>query len=261
MTTAPDLVDMLTRHYLPEGRPPGGLFAAEIGSPDGRRRADALWMPFTRAGGTGLVGHEIKVSRSDVLVELADPTKTEPWAQYCEHWWLVIADPALVTGLEIPAAWGIMSPPSGRRTRSMTIVRPAPKLHPMDPSPGLRRLLTWHFHRSTEFLNQVTGDLDYHKREVERLRANLAEASAGQPNSPQAQRVARILHAARKLAEDEGVWSVDDDVIARAIVDASAVSAATQSARRQLGSLLDRLADPLSYARTEVEKALAEVPS
>lgn len=78
---AGDLVAMLRRHYLPEGRPPGGIFAGEIESPDGRRRADALWAPWSIAGGAGIVGHEVKVSRSDVLTELADPMKAEPWAR------------------------------------------------------------------------------------------------------------------------------------------------------------------------------------
>ena len=80
-TTARDVVAMLQRHYLPEGRPAGGVLAIEIGAPDGTRRADAVWAPFTIAGGDGLIGHEIKVTRSDVLAELADPAKADPWAQ------------------------------------------------------------------------------------------------------------------------------------------------------------------------------------
>src|SRR5690348_2999491 len=75
--TAKHMVEMLRRHYLPEGRPPAGVFAPEIGSPDGKRRADLIWMPTTIAGGTGLHGHEIKVSRSDLLTELDDPTKAD----------------------------------------------------------------------------------------------------------------------------------------------------------------------------------------
>lgn len=135
--------DYLRNHYLPEGKPAAGILATEIGSPDGRRFADALWQSTTRSGGLLLVGHEIKVSRADVIIELADTTKAEAWMQYCDQWWLTISDPKLIEGLDIPDAWGVMSPPSGRRKRSMTILKDAPLLKPLSKEAGLLRLLTW----------------------------------------------------------------------------------------------------------------------
>lgn len=63
-TTARDVLDMLRRHYLPEGKPPGGIFAPEIQSPDGGRRADLIWQGVTAGSGYRLIGHEIKVTRS-----------------------------------------------------------------------------------------------------------------------------------------------------------------------------------------------------
>lgn len=253
---AGELVEMLNRHYVPEGRPPAGLFASEVGSPCGRRRADALWMPFTRSGGSGLVGHEIKVSRADVMVELSDATKSEPWAQFCDRWWLVVSDPALVDGLEIPEAWGIMSPPSGRRTRSMTVIRKAPQLHPMDASPGIRRLLAWNFHRTATALDEARRNSRYHAGQVERLSEQLAEARTGQAGSPHAKRVARIIHIAEDRAKRESIWHVDDNVIVDAIVDAAAVHEATTAARDRLAALVKAIDDPLSYAKAAVVKAL-----
>lgn len=140
--TAADLLTLLRRHYQPENRPAAGLFAPEIESPDGSRRADLIWAPTTSTGGFGLVGHELKISRSDLLVELADPAKCDPWARFCECWWLVVADPAMIDDAAIPHAWGVLAPPSGRRTRSMTIIKPAPKLHPVEPARAFRKLMT-----------------------------------------------------------------------------------------------------------------------
>lgn len=260
---AAELTRILRGHYLPPNRPAGGLFAVEVGSPCGRRRADALWLPLTRAGGTGLVGHELKVSRSDVMAELADPTKAEPWSQYCDRWWLTVSDPSLVEGLDIPEAWGIMSPPSGRRTRSMTVLRPAPKLRPMEPALGLRRLLGWNFYASEEKIHRAQVDLDYHKREVERLRRELAEARANgaTQGNPHSQRVGRIIHETEKrLSQEQGIWgSVDEAAVIDAIVDAESTRHAAANVRRQLQNYVHRiedLIDPLKWVRRDLDNAV-----
>lgn len=255
-TTAGDLTATLRRHYLPDGRPPGGVFAAEIGSPDGRRRADALWMPLTTSGGTGLIGHEIKVTRADVMVELQDPTKAEPWLQFCERWWLVVADPALIEGLEVPEAWGIMSPPSGRRTRSMTIVRRAPKLHPKNPAPGLQRLLAWSFYRQSTALGEAERDRDRYHRLWDDATERLAQRPAGS-DSPHATRVHDLLRKIEQAADGREVWHrADDDLIAETVVDAMVVRTATKSAARQLEGVAQSLEDPFAYAKRHVNAAL-----
>lgn len=255
--TATDLTEILRSHYLPPNRPAGGLFAVEVGSPCGRRRADALWLPLTRAGGTGLVGHELKVSRSDVLAELADPTKAEPWAQFCSRWWLVVSDPALVEGLDIPEAWGIMSPPSGRRTRSMTIIRQAPRLRPMEPALGLRRLLGWYFYGTQERAGDAERNIKWRDREIETLRRNLAEARAGSNGSPHSARIARIIHEAEKRAQSDGLWGAhfDEESVIHALVDAEATRHAAAAMRRELETLTRQLHEPLKYARNELAKA------
>lgn len=201
-STAQDMVAMLRRHYLPEGRQPGGIFAPEIQAPTSTRRADLIWMPVTIAGrlDSGLVGHEIKVSRQDVLVELQDPTKADAWMRYCDRWWLVVLHPSLVDGLDLPPTWGVMAPPSGRRTRSMTIVHPAPALQPVDPAPAYETIARWlhwrHFHQGNEL-------------ERERRYRESAEARA--------QRAQEQLDEAgpyRKRAEDQIVEEIVRDVVA-----------------------------------------------
>lgn len=131
MTTSHDLVSMLRAHYGgTPSKPQPGYFAPEIQAPHSARRADALWLPLQGDQRGQIHGHEIKVSRSDVMVELADPMKAEAWGQFCDRWWLVVSDIALLRDLDVPDSWGIMTPPSGRSKRLMTIVRPAPLRKP-----------------------------------------------------------------------------------------------------------------------------------
>lgn len=138
------MVAMLRRHYLPDDTKPGGIFAPEIQAPGSTlRRADLIWLGCTAATGSRLVGHEVKVSRTDVLAELADLTKSDPWQRYCDQWWLVVPQLSLIEGLELPESWGVLLPPSGRRTRSMTVHRPAPQLQPAEQAPALRTLAAW----------------------------------------------------------------------------------------------------------------------
>lgn len=257
------LVEMLRRHYQPDNRPPAGVFAPEIGSPDGKRRADAVWMPTTVAGGTGLHGHEVKVSRSDVLVELADPTKADAWAQYCSRWWLVVVSPALVNGLEIPEAWGVMAPPSGRRTRSMTIVKPAPKLTPRDAAPGLARLAAWQLHQYDGKLRQIEHDRQHFEREADRLRRELdtMRAVGSVAPSKQAEGVARILRAVEERLRDEGVWRLDElaeTAVVGALVDHVATAVAADQVRRELDQLIrevKRVVEPFRYSADRLAKA------
>lgn len=75
-------------------------------------------------------GHEVKVSRSDWLVELKDPEKAEAFKRYMHHWWLVVPDASIVKPGELPADWGLLvSSPKGLRARVK-----APRLTP-EPMP------------------------------------------------------------------------------------------------------------------------------
>lgn len=142
--TASDVLDTLERSYSPKKDWPSGLFLREVGAPDGKRRADALWLPAAVAGavGTGIIGHEVKVSRADVVAELSDPSKAWPWQRYCTQWWLVIPDARLVDGLELPADWGVKVAPTRVNGRTFTVLRDAPILKPEDISPALARIST-----------------------------------------------------------------------------------------------------------------------
>ena len=225
MASSADMLAMLRRHYLPEGRPPAGLFAEEIASPCGSRRADLIWVPTTSmaAHGARIIGHEVKVTRSDVLTELADPAKHDPWSRYCDRWWLVVSDPEIVKGLDIPDGWGVMAPPSGRRTRTMTVLRPAPKLSPENAGPALSRISAFVVNRVEERVRAAERDVEWRTREVDRLRRQVGELQlmGGRGRSPHEERLARIASAVQARVVDERLWGLSDEELDAAVVEAA----------------------------------------
>lgn len=58
--------------------------------------------------GPMLHGHEVKISRSDWLTEMKDPTKAAAFSVFCDFWWLVVSDKSIVKPGELPAGWGLM---------------------------------------------------------------------------------------------------------------------------------------------------------
>jgi hypothetical protein len=71
-------------------------------------------------------GHEVKVSRADWLAELRDLSKSERIKRYCNFWWLVVSDAAIVKPGELPEGWGLLVK-SGDRLRAKV---KAPELEP-----------------------------------------------------------------------------------------------------------------------------------
>lgn len=155
MTTATDLVGLLYRDLVRRPDMPNGVFATEVQAPHEGRRADVVWLGLTSNSGQELVGFEVKVTRDDLRAELADPTKADAWARYCDRFWLVVPHLALTRGLELPAQWGVLTPPSGRCTRKMTVERQALPLHPADPVPGVRAVAAWVFWRNKDLRREL----------------------------------------------------------------------------------------------------------
>ena len=118
MATAQEMLQRLERHYLKAGQPlPGGMLIPEVThGRQGGRRCDALFVGFTSASGRILVGHEIKVSRSDWLHELDQPGKADAWADECHAWYVVAPDETVVRPEEVPHGWGLLVA-TGARTR------------------------------------------------------------------------------------------------------------------------------------------------
>lgn len=89
-------------------------------------RADGTLPPYSSRTPT-LIGHEVKVSRSDWLHEMKQPEKAEAWKQFCHEWFLVVSDLSIVRDGELPADWGLMV----SHGRSLRLVKRAPRLTPV----------------------------------------------------------------------------------------------------------------------------------
>lgn len=270
MTTAKEMVEMLRAHYIAPTKPAAGYFCPELQAPNSSRRADAIWLPLTATQRGQIVGHEIKVSRADVLTELADPTKSDAWARYCTQWWLVVSDPTFIDGLEIPSGWGVLAPPSGRAKRTMTVLRPAPKLNPEDQTAALGTIMARMFWAGDDVQAKIrflTADRDREAETARSLSAQLRDAqesirALGESPREQAH-VQEVLAAASRLARERGslAWrperlaSADD--VAAAIVDVAAARLLAVSLAReveyQLG-LLDSVLSPAAYVRERLKE-------
>jgi hypothetical protein len=274
--TAHSMTELLRQHYNPDGRAMGHLFMPEIGAPGGRRRADLLVAPISIAGAKAntLIGHEIKVTRSDVMAELADPTKADPWLRYCTRWYLVVADPALIEGLTIPDLWGVMAPPSGRRTRSMTILREAPKLTPDgDMSPALSRLAAYMVGRLEGVVKRAEYDRDGWKQRAERAEQREQEArlNGGGHVSPHTKRINTIVNLVEHGKHDyksKMPYLMPDDVteqdIAEGILDLARSRSIAREVRREIDGTIrevERALNPFAHVATQLAAVKAKAES
>ena len=253
---AKDMIELLRRHYLPEGRPAGGVFAPEIMSPDGRRKADLIWQSVTKAGEYRLVGHEVKVSRSDVIAEIQDPTKAEAWMQFCDQWWLVVSDPEMLKGLDIPETWGIMAPPSGRLKRSMTVIKPAAILKPIHQADGLRRLVSWQLTQSEAVISPMRYTIQAHERELKALREQVYK-SAKQMGSLRHERIDAIITKVEEILQaDSWMHRLNDQDVIDALVDLTVVKTSQNAITRALQSLAhpaERLRDSIKRVESDIK--------
>ncbi len=77
-----------------------------------------------------VVGHEIKVSRSDWLSELRNPAKADEFFKRCHRWYLVTAD-GVAQAEEIPPSWGWLSVVDGKlKSRQPAKVTEAQRIDP-----------------------------------------------------------------------------------------------------------------------------------
>jgi len=74
-----------------------------------RRYADAVAMSLFPSRGLEVHGFEIKRDRRDWLRELKAPEKAETIASYCDYWWIVVPDKAIVKDGELPPGWGLLA--------------------------------------------------------------------------------------------------------------------------------------------------------
>jgi hypothetical protein len=96
------------------------------------RTADAIAMNLWPSRGLEVHGFEVKVSRADWRKEMKNPAKAEAVSQFCDRWWVVVGDAAIVKEGELPPTWGLLVP----RGKGLAKKVDAPQLEPepMDKS-------------------------------------------------------------------------------------------------------------------------------
>ena len=141
MTTERDMLKLLLERYtairkgtIADRRVRAEHVKSSLGYSDGDRIADFIAGDKYGGGYAGeklaLHGHEVKVSRSDWLTELRDPTKANAIKRYMHHWWLVVPDASIVKPGELPEGWGLLAPDATGKLRAK---KSAPRLQPEAP--------------------------------------------------------------------------------------------------------------------------------
>lgn len=151
-----------------------------------KRTADAIIVNLWGSDGHEIQGVETKVSRSDFLQELKDPTKASAIFQYCDRFWLAVGDPDIVKEGELPVNWGLLVP----KGKSLVVAKPAPKLEPV---PITRKFLGG--------LMRAAEDQLSNKREVEIMLRSEYERGRNDGNKRSEQTFAELKKKIEEQAE------------------------------------------------------------
>lgn len=72
------------------------------------RTLDFVAIDTWASGKLATHGVEVKVSRSDWLRELKDPSKSAPFLKWTTHFWLAVPDLSVARADELPEGWGLL---------------------------------------------------------------------------------------------------------------------------------------------------------
>lgn len=100
--------DLLRDRY----QPPEWQVAFEVQAErdeGGLRFADAIAFNTRKVSGNPLHGFEVKVSRSDWLNEVRDPTKHLAARAHCDYWWVVVGKEDITRTAELPDGVGLLT--------------------------------------------------------------------------------------------------------------------------------------------------------
>lgn len=159
-------------------------------------RADAVAMNLYPSQGLTINGFEMKISRADWLKEMKDHAKAETIFGFCDHWWLVVGDRAIVKEGELPEPWGLIAP----RGDGLMVVKKAPRLKAL---PTTREFIAVLARRANQAATEAIADrLALATREIEQRE----ERRVKQAREEAAERYRQL---AVKVAEFEAASGID----------------------------------------------------
>ncbi len=86
-----------------------------------------------------LLGFEVKISRSDYLREIRDPSKSAPFRAVCREWYIVASEKSIIRD-DLPDGWGLMVPRGdGLVCVRRSALNPAPEPMPRGLIAGFMR--------------------------------------------------------------------------------------------------------------------------
>lgn len=214
----------------------------------GTRYADAVAVNLWSSRGHAVHGFEIKVSRSDWLRELKDPSKAEPVFRYCDYWHIV-APKGVVKDGELPPTWGLLE----LRASGLVQTVAGPKL---DAQPLTRKFFASLMRRGHEQIEAIANSL---------LRATVAAARA-EVDERVAEAVKRRTHEHAQLAEQIAKFEAETGLTINPWIGppiglvklAKRLQSLQHYSDDTLLSALSHLAGELEQAAGKVRKAIAD---
>lgn len=114
---------------------PSWALLPQVGNTTGAgvgRWADAVAMSCWPSLGLKFIGFEIKVSRGDWLAEIRNGEKSQAIFKFCDYWYIVVSEEAIVQPGELPATWGLLAAKGGK----LHCIKEAPLLQPQEFTKG-----------------------------------------------------------------------------------------------------------------------------
>lgn len=219
----------------------GGFYLEECGinGQGAQSRCDALYAGFTAASGRTLIGHEVKVSRSDWLTELKKVGKADFWFDNTHQWYLV-TPPDVVEDAELPHQWGHMV----LRGSQLRIYKQAP-VRDVTPSwLAVRSMMSRaETLRAESVRNAVQEAREVVREQLRDLERQLFEAQAlAGARGPGGQKLARVIaEVDKRLAERQVYDRLDEAATVELIVGTVVDWRVTHEAHRQLMQSLQAL--------------------
>jgi hypothetical protein len=206
--TTPMVRDLLRKRYAA----PEWAFMEEVApkTGGGTRYADGVAVNLWSSRGHAVHGFEIKVSRSDWLRELKDPSKAEAVFRYCDHWFIVAPRDVVRAG-ELPPTWGLLEV----RTAGLVAAVAAPKL---EAQPMSRAFFASLMRRGFELLDaQAERKIADARAEVERRVEEAIDRRSKEAQSELSELKARLKDLEEKTGITLNRWNTPPvDMIALA---------------------------------------------